>query len=103
MQTCDDCSNCNLYARNESVPYIVHESDMARMEHTNKRQFITILVLVFCLVFSWLGFLIYESQYETVTETTVQDVWQSSDANSTNRFVGGDNYGSDTESADGSH
>lgn len=103
MQTCDDCSNCNLYARNEAVPYVVHESDMARMERANKRAHHWNIVLVVLIAILFAVILIQNNMYQKVTETTVTDVWQESDNSSTNRFVGGDYYGGETESEDGTY
>ena len=103
MQTCDDCSNCTIYARNESVPYVVHEGDMARMERGNRRSMI-LNVIQFIVILVLIGLLYWQSvQYEKVTETTVQDVWQEAESGGYNRFVGGDNYGDTTESADDAH
>lgn len=56
--------------RPESVPYIVHESEMTRMERVNKRWFVAWLITFILLVGCVAGFLWYEAQYveETVTE-----------------------------------
>ena len=46
-----NCENCKkVQNAPESVPYIVHEASMARMERQIKRLWITVLVLVFLLV-----------------------------------------------------
>ena len=46
-----NCESCNkVQAAPESVPYIVHESSMARMERQVKRLWITVLVLIAMLV-----------------------------------------------------
>lgn len=82
----------------DTVPYIVYESSMARAERTIKRLWILALVIVFLLVASNVGWLIYESQFETITETT-QEVWQEADSGGLNLFNGGDYYVS-TEGAD---
>lgn len=92
-----NCSECVKANPVEAVPYIVHESDMARVERSVKRSWILCIILAVLLIASWTGFLIYESQFETVTETT-QTVWQDADSGS-NRFIGGDYFG-DTESYD---
>jgi len=63
----------------DTVPYIVYESSMARAERTIKRLWILALVIVFLLVASNIGWLIYESQFETITET-MQEVWQEADS-----------------------
>lgn len=59
----------------KDVPYIVHEGDMARMERSNKRLWIVVLVLIALLLGSNIAWLMYESQVEEVSTTTVeQDV-----------------------------
>lgn len=88
-----NCETCKEI-RPEPVPYIVHESSMARMERSIKRGWILCIILAVMLIASWAGFLIYESQFETVTETT-QEVWQNADTGS-NRFIGGDYIGDTT-------
>ena len=46
-----NCENCkNVKTAPENVPYIVHESSMARMERQIKRLWITVLVLIVMLV-----------------------------------------------------
>ena len=85
-----DCKTCK--ERTTDVPFIVHEADMARMERTNKRNTTIIFLLIIVLIASWVGFMIYESRFETVTETT-QDVWQEADNGGSNRFIGGDYHG----------
>lgn len=61
---------------NEPVPYIVHESILARMERTIKRLWILCIIMFTALVISNGLWLYYESQFVTVeTEETVeQDV-----------------------------
>ena len=56
----------------EPVPYLVHEGILARMERSNRRLFIIVLVLIAVLAASWIGFFIYESQFEDVSVS--QDV-----------------------------
>lgn len=53
----------------KDVPYIVHEGDMARMERSNKRLWIIILVLIVLLVGSNIAWLCYESSMEEVSTT----------------------------------
>ena len=79
------------------VPYFVHEGDMARLERTNKRQFIIILVLIFALIGSNIGWIYYESQFEDVVTTT--EIEASQDGSGVNIVGGGDvNYGAEGES-----
>ena len=87
------CEGCAVYARSEPVPITVHDLDMARMERSNKRLFWALISVVVALVVSWIGFFVYESQYDYIEETTTQEVWQDADGDGSNSFVGGDNYG----------
>lgn len=47
------------------VPYIVHESEMARADRREKRLWVVIIILIAALFLSNIGWLIYESQFET--------------------------------------
>ena len=62
--SCETCKNKTTTP--ESVPYIVHESAMARAERTAKRLWITILTLIFLLVGSNCIWIWYESQFEEI-------------------------------------
>ena len=72
----------------KNVPYIVLESVICRFDRVIKRLWIIILILVFLLLGTNLAWLYYESQFEQVTETTVE---QRADDESDNSFIGGDN------------
>lgn len=48
-----------------NVPYVVFEGEMARAERRDKRQWIVIIVLIVALLASNIGWLVYESQFET--------------------------------------
>lgn len=63
-----NCGTCKK-AQNapESVPYIVHESSMARMERQIKRLWIALIVVIAMLFASNAGWLIYESQFATIS------------------------------------
>ena len=65
MANCETCKN--VKSAPENVPYIVHESSMARMERQIKRLWIALIVSVCMLFASNAGWLIYESQFETIT------------------------------------
>lgn len=83
------CETCKTKPTTpESVPYIVHESAMARAERTAKRLWITILMLIFLLVSSNCVWIWWNSQ----RETAYQEVTQEAD-NGTNNFAGGDMIG----------
>ena len=74
----------------KDVSYIVFESTLARLDRVIKRLWVVILVLIFLLVGSNVAWLYYESQFETVEETT-QTVEQKADGENDNSFIGGDN------------
>lgn len=85
------CNNCNTVGnQNVAVPYVVHESAMARSERHNKRLWIVVLVLIAALIGTNLAWIIYENSFEDYAIT--QEVEQDAD-NGTNNFVGGDVYG----------
>ena len=73
MENCESCKK--VQNAPESVPYIVHESSMARMERQIKRIWITILMLIVMLVGTNGAWLLYNSQFETVE--TVMEEYQS--------------------------
>lgn len=63
-KTCNSCANDKNPA---TVPYVVHESAMARAERVIKRQWIAIILLI-CMLFGAFGlFVWYESLYETIS------------------------------------
>ena len=57
---CETCKGKEAHAP-ESVPYIAHESSMARMERQIKRLWIALIVVIAMLFASNAGWLIYES------------------------------------------
>ena len=68
MSNCETCKK--VQNAPESVPYIVHESSMARMERQIKRIWITVLVLIVMLVGTNSAWLWYNSQFDTVEIVT---------------------------------
>lgn len=56
------------------IPFFVHEADMARLERTNKRLFIVVLVLILSLIGTNCGWLVYESQFQVEQTTVEQEV-----------------------------
>lgn len=91
-----DCNSCKSKNKtHETVPYIVHESSMARMERQVKRLWITVLVLIAMLVATNGAWILYESQFSDI-ETTIE---AEQDGSGVNIVSGGDlDYG--TESKD---
>ena len=78
---------------NNSVPYIVYESQGARLERAHKRSFILNVIFLIVIISSNLAWYIHESSYETYTNTTTIEATQISDQGGCNYFIGGDNYG----------
>ena len=70
MANCESCKK--VQNAPESVPYIVHESSMARMERQIKRLWITVLVLIVMLVGTNGAWLLYNSQFQAV-ETVIEE------------------------------
>ena len=83
-----DCKSCKVKEQHaEPVPFIVHESVMARAERTAKRLWITVILLALLLVGTNGAWIWYQSQFE-YCETT-QEVTQES-GNGDNCFIGSD-------------
>lgn len=73
------------------IPFFVHEADMARLERTNKRLFIVVLVLILSLIGTNLAWIKYENQFqvaETTTETVEVD---ATDGGNAIGIIGDDN------------
>lgn len=56
----------------KNIPYFAHEGDMARMERTNKRFFIIIIILIIALIGTNAAWIYYEAQFQVQETTTVQ-------------------------------
>ena len=65
MANCESCKN--VKSSPENVPYIVHEASMARMERQIKRLWIALIVAVCLLFASNAVWIIYESQFATIS------------------------------------
>ena len=68
-----NCENCKSKNAQENVPYIVHESSMARMERQIKRLWIALIVSVVLLfasiaifTYAWLQY--DYASYEAITD-----------------------------------
>ena len=69
-----DCKTCKEHRQNvEPVPYIVHESAMARQERTIKRLWILLIIIFSAFVISNGVWSWYENQWETVETTVTQE------------------------------
>ena len=90
-----DCKKCEEKNKVEtSIPYIVYESGEARHERREKRLIFCLVLLIVLLVGSNIGWLVYESQWETIS--TIQEVSQDAE-NGSNSFVGGDVINGETD------
>lgn len=93
MASCGDCKK--EHNASESVPYIVHEASMARMERQAKRLWITVLSLIVILVATNGAWIWYESQFSDIV-TTIE---AEQDGSGVNIVSGGDlDYGAEGES-----
>ena len=69
----------------KTVPYYVHEGEMARQERHIKRLWVLCIIIFVTLIGTNAGWLIYESQFEDVSMTVTQDT-----PSGNNSFVGHD-------------
>jgi hypothetical protein len=83
------CNNCTDRAP-ANVPYVVHESAMARAERQAKRLVAVIILLILLLVGSNIGWMVYESQFETVESTVEEDIVVDAGENGIANYVGND-------------
>ena len=86
MANCETCKKAQNAP--ENVPYIVHESSMARMERQIKRLWIAVIVAVCLLFASNAGWLFCWMQYDYSSEEIVveQDAKDGGNAN----YIGND-------------
>ena len=83
------CNNCGTNSAPASVPYVVHESAMARAERHTKALIWVIVLLIVLFVGSNGAWLWYENQFEVVEETTQTSVTQENEG-SYNNYIGND-------------
>ena len=83
------CNSCRTDKAPASVPYVVHESAMARAERHTKALVWVIVLLIVLLVGSNGVWLWYENQFEVVEETTETIITQDN-ADGYNNYIGND-------------
>lgn len=83
-KTCNGCNEQTI-----SVPYVVHESAMARAERQLKRLWGLIILLVVLLVGTNIAWLIYESQFETLETTEEYHIEQDAENGNNNSIING--------------
>ena len=92
MANCETCKK--VQSAPENVPYIVHESSMARMERQIKRLWITVILLITMLVVTNGAWIWHESQFLDI-ETTIE---AEQDGSGVNIVSGGDlAYGAESK------
>ena len=82
------CNNCGTNSTPASVPYVVHESAMARAERQTKSLVWVVVLLIVLLVVSNGAWLWYENQFEVVEETTTTITQDNADGY--NNYIGND-------------
>lgn len=81
------CNSCGTDKAPVNVPYVVHESAMARAERQSKRLVAVIILLILLLVGSNIGWLVYESSFEEITESYV--IEQDGESGNNNSVING--------------
>ena len=85
-----DCETCKekrkvIAQTPKDVPYIAHESAVARLERVIKRLWVLVLVLIVLLAASNAAWVWWESQYQTIETTITQE-----NADGYNNYIGND-------------
>ena len=82
-----------------TIPYYVHEGEMARMERVNVRWFIAFLVTLIALIATNLCWVIYENQFEDIVTTESYSAEADGNSNAVLNTGEGDvNIGLESES-----
>lgn len=87
---CDNCKN----KQPEMVSRYAMEELSARQDIANRRSFVINIILIVLLLASWIGFFIYESQFEdqVISQEISQDT-DGGDNSYSGDIIGGDYYG----------
>lgn len=72
-----DCENCKN-KQPEMVSRYAMEELSARQDIANRRSFVINIILIILLLASWIGFFVYESQFEDVSVTQDVDTGEGS-------------------------
>jgi hypothetical protein len=76
MKTCNNCNSSKDVAELRDmppIPFAAHEAEVSRQERQIKRMWIALIVLIGLLFISNMAWLIYESQFETISYDYTQD------------------------------
>ena len=85
-----DCETCKekrkvIAQTPKDVPYIAHESAVARLERVIKRLWVLALVLIVLLAASNAAWILWESKYQTIETNITQE-----NADGYNNYIGND-------------
>ena len=85
-----DCEACKekrkvISQTPKDVPYIAHESAVARLERIIKRMWVLVILLIILFVASNGAWVLWESQYQTIETTITQE-----NADGYNNYIGND-------------
>lgn len=83
------CNHCGTNSTPASVPYVVHESAMARAERQAKRLVAVIILLIVLLVGSNIGWMVYENSFEDVNTTEEYQIEQDAESGNNNSIING--------------
>ena len=83
------CNHCGTDKNPASVPYVVHESAMARAERHTKALIWVIVLLIVLLVGSNVGWMIYENSFEDVNATEEYQIEQDAESGNSNSIING--------------
>ena len=83
------CNHCGTDKNPASVPYVVHESAMARAERHTKALIWVIVLLIVLLVGSNVGWMIYENSFEDVNTTEEYQIEQDAESGNNNSIING--------------
>lgn len=86
-----DCNGCR------SVPYIVHEGVMVRLERIIRRLWLLLIILILLFVGTNIAWIVYENQFEEVVTQTEMEVQQDTEGGGSNYAVNG-NFNGETDS-----
>ena len=85
----------------EMVSRYAMEELSARQDIANRRSFVINIILIILLLASWIGFFVYESQFEdqAITQEISQDT-DGGDNSYSGDIIGGDYYGETNDQND---
>ena len=83
-----NCKTCVNESPSVMVPYVVHESAMARQERQSKRLWAVIIVLIVSLILTNLSWIIYEKSFEDIV--TTEEIIVDADDDGNANYIGHD-------------